>query len=158
MSLGHLGEIFLFIIILTAACIHTYIIGHYNPSVRITTKPLTPLMLCALILYMTPNNSSLRSFLMPIVFTFSVLVKNLLRGSRRRNIFIFSFRCLTWGLNLGLTSNKSTHYLLDYGKPIEPTQCTASSYNYQEEPLTIFNASLISNFLNFLWKALCGVM
>ena len=34
---------------------------------------------------------------------------------RRRNIFIFSSSCLTVGLNLGLTSNKPTHYLLDYG-------------------------------------------
>ena len=36
-------------------------------------------------------------------------------GSRRKNIFIFSFWCLTWGLNSCLTSNKPTHYLLDYG-------------------------------------------
>ena len=28
---------------------------------------------------------------------------------------IFSFWCLTWGLNPGFTSNKQTHYLLDYG-------------------------------------------
>ena len=26
--------------------IHTYIIGHYNPSARITNQLLTPLMLC----------------------------------------------------------------------------------------------------------------
>ena len=33
--------------------IHKYIIGHYNPSVRITTYLFTPLMLRALILYMS---------------------------------------------------------------------------------------------------------
>ena len=31
---------------------HKYIIGYYNPSVRITVKLLTLLMLCVLILYM----------------------------------------------------------------------------------------------------------
>ena len=31
------------------------------------------------------------------------------------SIFIFSFCCLTWCLNSDLTSNKPTHYLLDYG-------------------------------------------
>ena len=29
-------------------------------------------------------------------------------------IFIFSFLCLTWNLNMSLTSNEPTHYLLDY--------------------------------------------
>ena len=33
--------------------IHIYIIGLYTPSVRITAKLLTPLMLCALILYVS---------------------------------------------------------------------------------------------------------
>ena len=32
--------------------IHTYIIGHYNPSVRITTYVLTIIILCALIFYL----------------------------------------------------------------------------------------------------------
>ena len=39
--------------------IATYIIGHYNPSVRITTWLLTPLMLCVLILYITGGTYSL---------------------------------------------------------------------------------------------------
>ena len=37
------------------------VIGHYNPSVRIMTLVLTPLMLCALILYMTGGTYSLKS-------------------------------------------------------------------------------------------------
>ena len=42
--------------------------------------------------------------------------RNLLRGIYLRNLFFYiSFRCLTWGTNLGFTSNKPTHYLLDYG-------------------------------------------
>ena len=38
--------------------------------------------------------------------------RNLLRASRRRNISLWR---LSWVMNPGLTSNKSTHYLLDYG-------------------------------------------
>ena len=53
--------------------LYTYIIGHYNPSVRITTLFLTPLILCTLILYMrggtynlksTPNDRFLSKFLL----------------------------------------------------------------------------------------------
>ena len=48
---------------------------------------------------------------MTILFTLSVLITNLLRRNRRRNIF-FSFRkCLT----RDLPSNKPTNYLHDYG-------------------------------------------
>ena len=37
------------------------------------------------------------------------------RKSPKKYLFIFSFWCLPWDINLGLTSNKPTHYLLDYG-------------------------------------------
>ena len=40
-----------------------YIIGHYNPSVRITAQLLTPLMLCVLILYESGGTYSLTSTL-----------------------------------------------------------------------------------------------
>ena len=30
-------------------------------------------------------------------------------------LFLISFWCLAWDSNLGFTSNKPTHYLLDYG-------------------------------------------
>ena len=46
---------------------------------------------------------------MVILFTLRVLARNLLGESRPRNIFIFSFWCLTWGLKTDLTSNKPTH-------------------------------------------------
>ena len=39
----------------------TYTIIHYNPSVRISRKLLTPLNLCALILYISSGNYSLKS-------------------------------------------------------------------------------------------------
>ena len=52
----------------------------------------------------------LGSFLTTILFTLRVFPRNLLKGSRRRNIFIFLFWCQTWGLNSGSMSNKPTHY------------------------------------------------
>ena len=38
------------------AYIHKYIIGYYNTAVRITTKILTPIMVCALISYMSVDS------------------------------------------------------------------------------------------------------
>ena len=76
-------------------CTHTYIIGHYN-LVSITTKLLTPLISCVLILCMTggqfkvdPERHIFEKFFLAILFTFRVLERILLRGSCRRNIFIF---------------------------------------------------------------------
>ena len=77
--------------------IHIYIIGHYNPSVRISTQLLASLMLCALILYVSGETYSLtatdylRNFFMAGLFTLKFFTGNLLRGSRRRNIFHISF-------------------------------------------------------------------
>ena len=60
--------------------IHTYIIGHYNPSVSITIQLLIPLNLSTLILCIsgwtyslksTPNYIFLRIFFMTIFFQFS---------------------------------------------------------------------------------------
>ena len=62
----------------------------------------------------TPNDRLLTSFSLKF-FILKVFAKNLLRGSRLRNNFIFLFWCLTRGLNSVLMSNKRTHYLLDYG-------------------------------------------
>ena len=71
-----------------------------KPSVRITASLLTPLMLWVLILYVsirtysfksTPNNRFFRNLFMIILFTLRVFARNLLRGSRRRNIFFLYF-------------------------------------------------------------------
>ena len=43
--------------------IHTYIIDHYNPSVRIVIWLLSPLMLCVLIFYISRETYSLKSTL-----------------------------------------------------------------------------------------------
>ena len=70
-----------------------YIIGHYHPSVRITTQLLTPFMLCALILYVsgwnyslksTPNDKFFKKLFMAILFTLRVFVRILLRESRKK--------------------------------------------------------------------------
>ena len=55
----------------------------------------------------------LRSFFIATLFTCRVFARNLLRCRCRRDIFMFSFWCLTWGLNSDLMSNKLKHYLLE---------------------------------------------
>ena len=76
--------------------IHTYIIGRWNPLVRITTQLLTLFMLCVLFLHVSggayslksiPNYRFLRNFSMAISFTLTVFARNFLSGSCRRNIF-----------------------------------------------------------------------
>ena len=52
---------------------------------------------------------------MAILFTLRVFAGNLLRGNRRRNTFYILLWCLAWCSNPDFTSNKPTHYLLDYG-------------------------------------------
>ena len=67
-------------------------------------------------LKLTPNDRLLRSFFMAILFILRFVARNLLKESRRRNIFKFSFWCLPWDLNSVLTFNKPTRYVLYYGE------------------------------------------
>ena len=61
----------------------------------------------------TPSDRFFEKLFMGILFTIRVFTRNLLRRNRRRNIFhIFSFRCLTWGLNQGLTPKKYFSYFV----------------------------------------------
>ena len=57
------------------------------------------------------------TFSWQVIFTLRVFPRNLLRGNRERNIYFFhiSFWCLIWDTSPGFMSNKSIHYLLDYG-------------------------------------------
>ena len=115
--------------------IHTYIIGHYNPSVRIfglvshTTHVVCvkfytwaagPSVQCRLRM-----KNFLRNFFMARLFTLRVLARNLLRGNRRSDIFFFhiSLWCLTWDSNPILKFNKPTHYLRVYGELITHSFC-----------------------------------
>ena len=81
-------------------------------------------MLYGLILYISGETYSFKvdseiqifeKLFMAILFDLRVFARNLLRESSRRNTFCISFRCLVWGSNPNFTSNKPTHYLLDYG-------------------------------------------
>ena len=109
--------------------LHTHIIDHYNLSIRITTKLLTPLALCVLILCMccrtyklklTPNYRFLILFLwqfyVPSEFLLEICWDCWEEESEKIYFQIpFCWKCLTLGLSQALTPNKPTHYLLDYG-------------------------------------------
>ena len=105
--------------------IHTYIIGHYNPSVRvIDLVPHTTYALYFNFIHKWRNlqfkvdseGQILRNFSWQFLFTLRVFARNLLRRNPRRNIFFhISFCCLTWDTNLGFASNKWALYLIDYG-------------------------------------------
>ena len=61
----------------------------------------------------TPNDRFFKKLFMAISFTLWIFARNLLRGSRQRNIFIFPCWCLNWNLNRGVMSIKPTLFLLD---------------------------------------------
>ena len=65
------------------------------------------------------------------LFTLRVFARNLLRGNRRRNTFCILFWCLAWGLNPGFTSNKPTHYQLDYGDFKLPYRLNRNRRNFK---------------------------
>ena len=71
-------------------------------------------MLCVLILY-SEWQIFFEKLFMAILFTLRVFARNLLKGNRRRNTFCIYFLCLARGSNPDITSNKRTHYSLDYG-------------------------------------------
>ena len=79
--------------------LHAYIVVHYSPSTRITTS----LMLCVLILHMNGGFFSLKSTLNDRIFEKLLRAilysedRNLLRGSRRKNIsYDLSTQNLRW--------------------------------------------------------------
>ena len=102
----------------TAPYIHTYIIDHYKPSVRIIDLvSQTTYVVCVICIrkwrhlqFKVDSERLFEKLFMAILFTLRVFARNLLRGNRRRNI---SFWWLAWDSNPGFSSNKPTHYLLD---------------------------------------------
>ena len=102
--------------------LHTYIIGHYNPSVRIIDLfSHTTYIVCVNFIHKCREStvqSRLRTtdFLKNFSWQFYLLsacfARNLLRGNRRINTFRILFWCLAWGSNPGFSSNKPTYYLL----------------------------------------------
>ena len=105
--------------------VHTYIIGHYNPLVRIIALVShTTYVVCFNFLHKwrdpqfkvdSERQIFLRHISWQILFTHKAFARNLLRGNRQRNLlFVFCFD--VWpGSNPGFSSNKPTHFLLDYG-------------------------------------------
>ena len=95
----------------------TYIICYYNASVRITTEFLAPLMSCVLVLYMSGGTYSLKQIFlkklfMAVSFSFRVFARSLLRGSRRRNSFLY-FRFNVWlGIRTRVSRQVSQHTIL----------------------------------------------
>ena len=90
---------------------YTYIIGHYNPSVRIVDiVPHATYVVCINFIHkwrdLQFKVDSERN---------KVFARNLMRGYRRRNTFRILILCLTWGSKPGFSSNMPTHYLLDHG-------------------------------------------
>ena len=96
----------------SVAAIHTYIIGHYNLSVSITTQ-----VVCVNFIHGLRDRSTdyWETFLGSFICSQSFCQKSAERKSSKKCIFNSSFASLTWVLNLGLTSNKPAHYILDYG-------------------------------------------
>ena len=102
----------------------SYVIGRYNPSVRIIDLvSRTTYIVCvsiytcvaeSTILKSTPNDKFMRNFSWQFLFALKDFARNLLRGNHRRNSFCFLFWCLVFVSKPGFTSNKPTHYLQDY--------------------------------------------
>ena len=103
---------------------HTYIIGHDNPSARIIDLVShTAYVVCVNFIHKwrtyslksTPNGRLFEKIFMAILFTLRDFARYLLRGNRRRNTFRILFRSLSWGSSPGFWSNKPTHNILDHG-------------------------------------------
>ena len=103
----------------------TYIIGHYNPSVKIIDLVShTTRVVCVNFIHkwrgtysllLTPATDSFEKLFLVILFTLRDFSRSRLRGNRQRNNICILFWCLAWGSNPGFMSHKPTHYLLDYG-------------------------------------------
>ena len=103
----------------------TYIIGHYNPSVKIIDLVShTTYVVCVNFIHkwrdlqfkVDSERQIYWELFMAILFTLRVFARNLLRGNRRRNTFRISFFDDWPGIRTqAFASNKPTRYLLDYG-------------------------------------------
>ena len=108
-----------------AISVHTYVIGHQNPSVRITAQLLISLMLCALISYMnggsysltqTLNDRSLRNSFVTDLFALKIFARYLPRQITK-NICFFRFNAkpgIRTRALLLYCIDKPTQDLLDY--------------------------------------------
>ena len=103
-------------------------------------------MLCVLILYKSGGTYSLKStpnnrFFVKHFMVILVFARHLLRENRRRNTFCILFWCLALGSNPGFTSNKPTHYSLDYGDLLSYYYCHEKVPSYCDHTIyyTVLN-------------------
>ena len=103
---------------------HTYIIGHYNLSVRIINRVSHTTSVVDinfihnwwdLQFNVESKRQIFEKFYMAVLITLKNFPENLLRGNRRKNTFCILFWCLAWGMNSDFTSRSRQHYLLDCG-------------------------------------------
>ena len=105
----------------TVFYVHTYIIGHYNSSARITAQFLIPLMLCALFLYINCGIYSLKVIFEQQIFDklFRGRFIYLLSGILQKSAQSKSLKKYFFHTNPGFISNKSykitTVFRLDHG-------------------------------------------
>ena len=101
--------------------IHKYIIVHYNSSVRIMDSfshrtccewPLCPLTWDLLFNVNSEWQIFEKLFYDMFIYSQRAFARNLLRWKWPRKYFLhISFCYLTWDMNLGFISNKTTHYI-----------------------------------------------
>ena len=104
---------------------HTYIIGHYNPSVRIIDLVShTTYIVCVNFIHKWwdlqfkvdfERQIFWETFHCNFIYSQSFCQKSAERKSPKKYFFRISFWCLVWDLNPGFSSNKPTHYILDHG-------------------------------------------
>ena len=101
----------------------TYIISHYNLSVRIIDLVShTTYVVCVnfirkwrdLQLKSTPNDRFYEKLVIAVLIYSQSFCQKSAVEIAEKILFVFCFDVWPGGLNLGFTSNKSTHYLLDY--------------------------------------------
>ena len=94
----------------------TYIIGHYNPLVRITDLVFrTTYVVCVNFIQSTPNDRFFRKLFMAVLFySQSFRQKSVEKKSPKKYFFCILFSYLAWGSKPSFTSNKPTYYSLDY--------------------------------------------
>ena len=127
------------------------VIGHYKPAVRIIDLVShTTYVVCVNFLYISGGTYSLKStpydrFFEKLFMAIFIWLSEFLPKICRRNIFRISFWCLVWDSNLGFSSSKPTHYLLDHSN--------MRFYVLNATILIVYITAKIK--MSFIWKDDC---
>ena len=104
--------------------IHTYIIGHYNPSVGIIDLVShTTYVVCINFIHkwrdlqfkVDSERQIWETFHCNFILHSEFLPEFCWEEIAEEIVFVSRFWCLAWDSNPGFSSNKPTHYLLDHG-------------------------------------------